>query len=262
MPQIDFRNGKLSYSVYGKGRAIFLIHGFLGNKNLWNEYVKALQSAYRIVCIDLPGHGASDDFGYLHSMELMGEAIKAVVTDLKLRRIVLLGHSLGAYAGLAFAERYPDSVKGLILMNSTAKGDSEEKIKSRNNLLRLIKEDKEKALNLLVPNFFGLSIKNRDRKIEKYLKSALKCSDKGIAATIEGMKNRKEREIVLRFAPFPFCYFIGMHDTIISPIQQKKEAQLNEKGSVVCFEHSSHMIFMEETTDSIRQVRKWVNRLP
>lgn len=261
MPSIAFKNGKISYSDAGNGIAVIFLHGFLGNKNLWNKQVYALKTQFRTICIDLPGHGKSDDFGYTHSMELMAEAVKAVLRKLRLRKVILIGHSLGGYVALAFAEKYPDMLKGLIMVNSSAKGDTPSKTKSRNQLLKLIKKDKAKALNLLVPGFFSLAAKNRNTKIKNYLKSAQKCSAKGIAACIEGMKIRREREIILRFAPFPFCYFIGKYDQKISPKDQIDETKLNKKGSYIQFEHSSHMIFMEEAEKCTQNIRIWIKKL-
>lgn len=261
MPQIIFKQGKISFSDEGKGRAIFLIHGFLGNKSLWRAHVKELKKSFRVICIDLPGHGASDAFGYLHSMEFMAESVKAVLDALKIRKTVMLGHSLGGYVALAFAEKYPDCLLGLILMNSTAQGDSASKKKSRNQLLELLKKDQFKALNLLVPNFFTFKTRTRHWKIKQYLKAANECSLKGIAATIEGMKIRKEREILLRFSPFPFLYFIGLYDGVLATKQQEKEVSLSEKGNSVLFESSSHMIYLEEPFKSIKMIQRFAKKL-
>lgn len=261
MHLLDFRKGKISYSDRGKGRAIVLIHGFLGNKSLWKAHVAALKQSFRVICIDLPGHGASDTFGYIHSMELMGDAVKAVLNHLKIRKVVLVGHSLGGYVALAFAEKYPDSVSGLIMMNSTAQGDTNAKKKSRNQLLELLKQDREKALKLLVPNFFTYKTRTTHWKIKQYLKAATQCSAKGIAATIEGMKKRKEREIVLHFSPFPYLYLIGLYDAVLDNKQQEKEMNMSESGSGELFENSSHMIYLEEPDKSIKMIKKFVKKL-
>lgn len=261
MPHISFRKGKLSYTDKGKGKAILLLHGFLGCKELWSEHAKELSKTYRVISVDLPGHGNSDSLRYIHSMELFAEAIKTLVSYLKLKRIVLVGHSLGGYVSLAFAEKFPDAVRGLIMMNSTAKGDSASRKKSRNQLIGLIKKNKNRAIEMLVPNFFSYKSRTTHWKVKKYLRSAKKCSSKAIVATIEGMKVRKEREIILHFSPFPYAYFIGEYDAIISLKDQTEEASLNQKGSSELFEHSSHMIYMEEEARSINRIRKFVSKL-
>ena len=76
---ISFRNGKIAFSDEGKGRVVVLIHGFLGSKEIWNSVHASLAKNYRVIAIDLPGHGSSDCFGYVHSMELMAKAIKEIL---------------------------------------------------------------------------------------------------------------------------------------------------------------------------------------
>lgn len=261
MPSIVIRQKELSYTDQGKGRVIVLIHGFLGAKEVWKKQVQSLKKGFRIITIDLPGHGESETIGYFHSMELMADSVKNLLAELKIRKVVMVGHSLGGYVSLAFAEKFPDSVLGLILINSTAKGDSLQRMKSRDQLIQLIKKDKEKALGLLVPQFFNSTNRFKHWKIKQYLKCAKIISVRGVIATVEGMKKRKEREIILKFAPFPYVYFIGANDTIIDPEVQKKEALLSEKGMTLLFEHSSHMIFYEEAEKCTAKIKKFATNL-
>lgn len=83
----------------------------------------------RIICIDLLGHGHTGCLGYVHSMELMAETVEAVLKHLKITRSTFIGHSMGGYVALAFAEKNPDALRGLCLMNSTASPDTLEKKK-------------------------------------------------------------------------------------------------------------------------------------
>ena len=75
---------------------------------------------------------------------------------------------------------------------------------------------------------------------------AKKCTERGIIATIVGMKIRKEREIILKFAPFPYRYLIGEYDSILDRNQLIKETQLSENGSYSILAQSSHMSIYEE----------------
>ena len=105
-----FRGANISYSVKGKGRSILLIHGFLACKEIWKDYDSRLAKHFRVVTLDLPGHGESGCIGYVHNMELLAECIKKLLQLLVIRKTIVVGHSLGGYVGLAFAENYPDSV--------------------------------------------------------------------------------------------------------------------------------------------------------
>ena len=109
----DFKFGKIAFTVNGKGRAVVLLHGFLGSSQTWELMTEALSKNFKVICIDLPGHGQSECFGYTHSMELMAQSVKAVMDTLRLKKYVIIGHSMGGYTGLAFAELYPDFLRGL-----------------------------------------------------------------------------------------------------------------------------------------------------
>ena len=119
-----FKKGTVTFSDTGKGRAIVLLHGFLGSHQIWEHTIAELSKSYRVIAIDLPGHGATDCFGYVHTMDLIAKCVKAVMDDLRLKKYVIIGHSMGGYAGLAFADLFPDNLKGLCLFHSSAYADT------------------------------------------------------------------------------------------------------------------------------------------
>lgn len=254
-----FKNGTISYEVTGKGSAVVLLHGFLADKSLWENTSSDLSKTYRIFSIDLPGHGDSSSFGYLHTMEFMAEAIFQVLRFNRIRKAFLIGHSLGGYVALAFAEKYPDMVKALLLINSTAKSDTIERKKSREQLKLLFLNNKTQTLKHLIPTFFTLDNKDRKLLITKYTAMAKKCALKGIAANIEGMKQRKDREVILKFAPYPFAYLIGKKDHSLNPTLLIKETQLNPKGSFKIIENGGHMLPMEAREETTQAIKEFIN---
>lgn len=121
---IDYKNIPLFYSDKGQGLAVVLLHGFLENSSMWHDLEQTLQASYRIICIDLLGHGQTGCLGYIHTMEAMAHAVNYVLEHLNINCAVFVGHSMGGYVALAYAELYTNKVKGLCLANSTAKADS------------------------------------------------------------------------------------------------------------------------------------------
>ena len=111
MNQIFYKNTKISYSDIGKGTTIVLLHGFLENKNMWQKFVTDLSPKYRVITIDLLGHGESECLGYVHSMEDNADVVHAVLSELRIRKAIFVGHSMGGYVALAFAELYPSKHK-------------------------------------------------------------------------------------------------------------------------------------------------------
>ena len=180
------------------------LHGFLENSTMWNAHVEELAKKYRVICVDLLGHGDTDCLGYVHTMEDMADAVHHVLHELKLRKVVLVGHSMGGYVALAFAELYPDMMKGLVLVNSTSREDSDERKLNRDRAILAIKKSYTTAIRMAISNLF--SEENRDRltdEIEAVKLEALKTPLQGIVAAQEGMKVRNDREVLLHLTPYP-----------------------------------------------------------
>lgn len=256
--QFSYLGEKIEFEVLGKGPALVFLHGFLGNKHLFKPLAKRFSSNHKVVLIDLPGHGNSHSLAYIHSMEMMANMVKEILNSLSLRKATLIGHSMGGYVSLAFAELYTDSVKSMVLVNSTASADTKEKINSRNQFIGLLKNNKDKALELLVPTFFNYKAVRQKQWVKAYLKSAKRSDLRGIVAAVEGMKARSEREIVLKFAPYPYLIVGSKFDTVIKTQDLKKQAELNENGDFVELQNSSHMSFMEEEGELCKVIKSFL----
>lgn len=217
MNQILYKNSKVSYSDTGKGTAIVLLHGFLENQTMWQDFIPEFSKKNRIITIDLLGHGNTECLGYIHSMEDNADMVHEVLHELKIRKAIFVGHSMGGYVALAFAELYPDSLKGLVLLNSTSRADSEERKKNRDRAIKAVKKDYTTFVRLSIANLF--SENNRERlvnEIENVKIQALQTPLQGIVASLEGMKIRKDREVILHFGPYPKMLILGKQDLVLN----------------------------------------------
>lgn len=215
--QLIYKNTKISYTDEGKGTAVLLLHGFLENKTMWQAFVPELAKKNRVITIDLLGHGETECLGYVHVMEDQADMIYALMMYLKIRKVVLVGHSMGGYVALAFAELYPENLKGLFLLNSTSRADSEERKINRARAIVAVKQNYGAFVSMSIANLF--SEDNRERlckEIEKVKKEALKTPLQGIVAALEGMKIRKDREVILHFAPYPIHLVLGKKDGVLN----------------------------------------------
>jgi pimeloyl-ACP methyl ester carboxylesterase len=216
LKQTIYKNTKISYSDEGKGTAVVLLHGFLENKYMWSKFVPELSKKYRVIAIDLLGHGETECLGYVHLMEDQADMVHHVLHELKIRKAILIGHSMGGYVALAFAELYPDNVKGLVLLNSTSRADSEERKINRDRAIEAVKQNFSTFVRMSIANLF--SEVNREKlieKIEEVKLEALKTPLRGIVAALEGMKIRKDREVILHFAPYPMLLILGKQDPVL-----------------------------------------------
>lgn len=211
-----FKNTKISFTDQKKGTAVVLLHGFLENKKMWNAFISEFSKRNRVITIDLLGHGESDCLGYVHSMEDQADMVYSVLHDLKIRKAIFIGHSLGGYVALAFAEMYPDVIKGLVLLNSTSKADSDERKANRDRAIKAVKQNYTAFVRMNIGNLFSENNRERlDDEIEKVKLEALKTPLQGIIASLEGMKIRKDREVILHFATYPIDLILGKKDGVL-----------------------------------------------
>jgi pimeloyl-ACP methyl ester carboxylesterase len=123
---------------------------------------------------------------------------------------------MGGYVALAFAELYPDYVKGLFLLNSSSRADSDERKINRDRAIKAVKQNHTNFVRISIINLF--SEDNREvlaKEIEKVKLQALKTPLQGIVASLEGMKIRKDREVLLHFAPYPIQLVLGKKDGVL-----------------------------------------------
>ncbi|SHI41558.1 alpha/beta fold hydrolase [Algibacter luteus] len=204
------------YTDHGSGNAIVLLHGFLENASMWEPFIKSLSKTNRVICIDLLGHGKTGCLGYVHSIELMAEAVNAVLKHLKIKHSSFIGHSMGGYVTLAFAEQYPDAVNGLCLMNSTAEDDTLEKKANRDRAILAVKQNHKTFIRIAITNLFRP--KNRTiyaEKIKGVIQEAQLTPLQGIVAALEGMKIRKNRTELLRKLPCKKMLIVGKKDPVL-----------------------------------------------
>lgn len=256
-PVVKFKGITISYTDTGKGSAIIFLHGFLLSKAVWEPFSKEFSKTNRVITIDLLGHGNTPCLSYVHTMDEMAEAVHAVVKKLKLRKYFLVGHSMGGYVSLALAEKYPDAIRGLCLFHSTAKADSKAKQKERNRAINVVKKNASLFINGAIPRLFNTIHKPHKRGIDKALKIASSTSLQGIIAALEGMKLRLDREIVVKFAPYPVLYIVGKEDVVLKHKMLMKEAKETE-SAVFMFNDVGHMGFMEAKKQTKEVLRKLI----
>ncbi|CAN5368893.1 alpha/beta hydrolase [soil metagenome] len=256
------RGAKICYSDNGKGRVLVLIHGFPFSLEMWfgNGFANELAKKFRVIAIDLPGHGKSDCIGYVQKMEMMADVVKEVMDQLKLRRYILVGHSMGGYVALAFAERYSENLRGLCLFHSSALSDSAEKKLDRDRGVKLTKRNPVKYTNALVMNLFAVANQRYMKKeINWVRRMAAKTKKQSIVACLEGMKIRRNREIILKFAKYPVLFIAGTRDIVIPFKTAEQQSELPKNGKLLSLDRVGHMGFLEAKELTLKKLKTFAN---
>ncbi|MGE4347100.1 MAG: alpha/beta fold hydrolase [Flavobacteriaceae bacterium] len=248
-----YKGAEIHYSENGKGSVVVLLHGFLENQTMWNFLIDKLSKKHRVFAFDLLGHGKSESIGYIHTMEEQADMVYAVLYENKIRKATLIGHSMGGYVALAFAELYPDVIKKIVLVNSTARADSAERRLNRDRAIQAVKQNFSTFVKMSITNLFSeKNRKKRSKEIEEVKKQALKTPIQGIIAALEGMKIRNDREVMLHFAPYPMMLILGTEDSVLN-YEDNKDQTENTQVKLVSLE-SGHMSHLENTDELIENI--------
>lgn len=237
-----------------------LLHGFLENKSMWDYFVEEFSKKFRVITIDLLGHGQTDSLGYVHTMEDNADLVHAILSELKIRKAIFAGHSMGGYVALAFAELYPENVKGLALINSTSRADSDEKKENRDRAIKAVKQNHTNFVRLSIANLF--SENNREKlseEIENVKTEALKTPLQGIVASLEGMKIRKDREVILHFAPYPILLVLGKNDPVLNYDDSLDQIE-NTAVKLVSF-NDGHMSHIENRAELLKELTSFLKSI-
>ena len=216
--EITYRGIRVNYSITGTGPAVVLLHGFLEDSTMWDNYVPNLQLSNTVITIDLLGHGKTECIGYIHSMQHQSELVLHIVDLLKINTFSILGHSMGGYVALALAKIIPDRITQLCLLNSTFKADSEERKNLRRRAIKMAHHNYENIVRLSFMNLFSETSKRLYTKpIAKALQTALNTSKQSFIAATEGMIVRDDLTEFFCNASFKKSIVLGKKDILINP---------------------------------------------
>ena len=260
---VEYKDTFIRYSDDGYGEPVVLLHGYLESLEIWEGFAEELSSDYRVICVDLPGHGRSGVYSQIDSMAIMADAVKNVLDTLGIGRAVIIGHSMGGYAALAFEDFYPEITIGVGLFHSHALPDPEEKKVNRDREIELVKAGKKSQfISVNIPNAFASA--NHEKfadSIEWAKQIALSTPDEGIILALEGMKVRPDRTDVLKSSTDPVLIIAGRNDNYIPFEVYEQHFNLARDTEVLILENSGHMGFVEEKELALEGVRKFLKRV-
>jgi len=207
----------LNYQIKGNGKeTLVLLHGFMENLSIWSDMEPHLSENFSLLKIDLPGHGQSDIIAEVQTIELMAEEVKKVLDHQKLQKVHLLGHSMGGYISLGFAEKYSEYLKSLTLFFSSYLADDEEKKEQRIKSYRIIKDAFPHYVRAGIPNLFNPNERDiLEGKIETALEVALSTNNMGALASVKGMVERTDKKHVLENLDAKILVLAGKYDNAV-----------------------------------------------
>ncbi len=260
---IFHNGGKIYYSDRGRGSCILLLHGYLESSEIWDSFAARLSENFRVISVDLPGHGDSSVFGSCHTMEFMAEAIRELISGLNLGKVFITGHSLGGYVALAFAGKFPELLSGYCLFHSHPFADTPEAVAKREREKEIVRAGKK---FLMYPDNVSMMFAedNLTRLPEALRRSkeiAAAVPDEGIIAVLEGMIRRPPRLSVVEEGRTPCLWILGRKDRYIACDTVLSGVRLPAGSKAEILENSGHLGFIEEEDRSVRILSDFIEGL-
>jgi pimeloyl-ACP methyl ester carboxylesterase len=260
--KIPFKTGKIRFADEGNGNVVVLLHGYLESLEIWDDFYLRLTPYYRVIRIDIPGHGQSDVIADVHDMDLMAEAVNAVLQHLNIRRCALTGHSMGGYVSLADLAHYPERLAGICLFHSSPFADTEEKKAYRTKEIRLVNEGKLPLIcYTTIPNGFATdNLQILSTQVEYARQIARQTSPAGVTAILKGMRERPDRQELMKTNTVPTLFLLGKKDNYIAFDRLASVAATFPHTTVAALEHSGHSGYLEEPQKSAELLLTFLNR--
>lgn len=204
-------------------KCIILLHGYLETMYIWSEFADLFSQQYRVIVIDIPGHGLTDyapadqSGNRINTMDFCASVVKGVLDKCNVSKAVIGGHSLGGYIALACCHLYPDTFEKLILFNSHPYEDPEEKALDRKREIDIIESGKLSVLaSMSIPKMYSsLNLRDMDEKIRETIELCETHDPMGIVASIKGMQLRPDGSSVLLDGSIPSMVIVGDQDSFM-----------------------------------------------
>lgn len=252
----------IRYADFGKGsQAVVLLHGYLESLEIWEKFGGMLGKQFRVLEIDLPGHGWSDWAAReTITVDYMADCVAAVLEKANVKSATIVGHSMGGYVALALAQRHPRLIEGLVLFHSTPNGDSPEKCEDRLREIAAIEAGKKELLSTINPGrgFAPANLKRCQETIDELSQQIMLTDDTAIIATLKGLMEREDRNDFFDTVTYPTLMIFGKNDNYIPVEAAKAMAERHPKSQVAWLEKSGHMGFIEEPDFSFAILKEFL----
>lgn len=270
--QFSYQNSNIFYRIAGTGKPVVLLHGFGEDGDIWANQVEFLSTVsggkdhYQLIIPDLPGSGKSELITDM-SIEGMAECIKELLNIEVFKAspvggglVGVIGHSMGGYIALAFAEKHGALLNSFGLVHSSAYADAEEKKEARRKSIEFIKANGAyEFLKTAIPGLFYQPENNK--ACEDLVKASKNFTAEALIAYYTAMINRPDRTEVLKTFTQPILFIMGQYDKAVPFDQSMQQSHLPNQSHICILRNSAHMGMWEETGKTNEALLKFLENI-
>lgn len=256
--QTNINGIRINYTDEGKGFPLVFVHGFPLSRKAWQKQIDALKNSYRVIAPDLRGLGENDAMTGTITMGQFADDVQALVKQLNMGPIVLVGHSMGGYVALAFARKYPELLRGLVLVCTKAGADSAEAAAGRRATADKVKAGGSNVvIDAMTPKMLAAS--NQDPRLLEQVRAIMSPSKpESVMAALLGMAERSDSTPFLAQINVPTLVVTGADDIVIPPAESEKLAAGIPNAKLVSIPSSGHLVAFEKPAEFNQALQDWL----
>jgi pimeloyl-ACP methyl ester carboxylesterase len=247
MARTNLNDVTVGYDDRGADDAILFLHAFPMDRTMWDRTADQVATMARAVSMDARGFGESAPASEVLEMETIAEDAARLLDHLHITSAVVCGLSMGGYAALAFARRHPDRVRGLILSDTRASGDTEQARAARFSLIDKIRADGIRALEeAMVERLLGETTRREDAALVESVRATIgRVAPDAAIAALRGLARRRDSTDLLTKIAVPVLFVCGEEDVITSPAEMRELQRMVPESRYVEIARAGHLANLE-----------------
>ena len=246
--QVKINGMTLAFNDRGTGLPIVFLHAFPLNRTMWAMQEDALSSQFRVITIDLRGHGESDAPLWHYSLDQAADDVHGLLDYLSIRQAVFVGLSMGGYILFAFHRKFADRVNGMVLADTRAQADTDEGKQARFEMAQIAYKRGARAIaDIMIPKLLSPATIQMRPELVQYVRTMIEGNQvSGIAGDLMAMAERPDSIPLLRRITCPAQIIVGELDLPTPPSDATLMADRISNAHLVIIPGAAHLSNLEQ----------------
>jgi pimeloyl-ACP methyl ester carboxylesterase len=253
----------LAYNDTGSGLPIVFLHAFPLNRTMWAEQESALSSQFRVITIDLRGHGESDAPLWHYSLDQAADDVRVLLDHLSITQALFVGLSMGSYIAFAFYRKYADRVKGMVLADTKAQADQPEGKAGRFQMAQIAYKQGPPAIaDIMIPKLLSPATIQTRPEIVQQVRTMIEGNQmSGIVGDLMAMAERPDSVPLLSQITCPTQIIVGELDQATPPADAKLMAEQIPYARLAIIPNAAHLANLEQPKEFTKIVAVFASEL-
>lgn len=237
----------LAYSDEGQGPPVIFLHAFPLNRTMWVPQVAGLSDRYRVVTIDLRGHGESEAPMWRYTLDLFAEDVNGLLEHLGIAKAMFVGLSMGGYILFALYRKYPALFQALVLADTRATADTPDTKTARFSMAQIaFRRGASSIAELMLPKLLSPAACEYRADLREHLRTIITGNQvSGIVGDLMAMEERPDSTSLLSTISVPTLVLAGEEDLASPPEEVESMANQIPGSTFVRIPQAGHLSNME-----------------